>query len=142
LIEEKVYKIVSFLIIMKFAAITSLRKGSYVQIDGHPCVVKNIDISKTGKHGHAKARVEAVGVLDGQKRVIVKPGHENVEVPIVEKKRAQVLSMSGDEASVMDMESYETINVEISEELKGQVKDGQQVEYWKVGEKIIVKRIV
>lgn len=126
----------------RFTNVTSLKKGSYVNIDDQPCVVKNIDISKTGKHGHAKARIEAVGMLDGQKRIIVKPGHENVSVPIIEKKRAQVLSVHGDNANIMDLETYETITAEIDEEVKDSIEEGKQVEYWKIAGKDIIKRVV
>ena len=125
---------------MKIVPATSLRKGSYVMINNFPCVVKNIDISKTGKHGHAKARIEAVGLIDNQKRIIVKPGHENMQVPIIEKKRGQVLNTENGKVNIMDLESYETLGVNISEEL--QVKEGQQVEYWKIGEKLIIKRVL
>ena len=100
-----------------------------------------MDISKTGKHGHAKARIEAIGLIDGQKRVIVKPGHENVPVPIIEKRRAQVLSIN-EHANIMDMETYETFSAEVDEEIKGQIKEGKQVEYWKISGKNIIKRVV
>lgn len=126
---------------VKFTAATSLRKGSYVTINGQPCVVKSIDISKTGKHGSSKARIEAIGLLDGNKRIIIKPGHENVPVPIIEKKRAQVLSIN-EKANIMDLETYETITAEIDEELKGTLEEGKQVEYWKIAGKNIVKRTV
>lgn len=33
-----------------------------------PCTINSISKSKPGKHGSAKARVEVVGVFDGQKR--------------------------------------------------------------------------
>ncbi len=124
---------------VRFMTVTSLRKGSYVVIDEKPCVVKSIDISKTGKHGHAKARIEAIGLLDGQKRIIIKPGHENIPVPIIEKKRAQVLSIN-EKASIMDLETYETIVVDIDEGVRSSLEEGKQVEYWKISGKNIIKR--
>jgi translation elongation factor P/translation initiation factor 5A len=33
----------------------------------------------------------AVGLIDGKKRNLVLPGHDSVEVPIIEKKDAQIL---------------------------------------------------
>lgn len=126
---------------VRYTTINSLKKGSYISIDDQPCVVKNIDISRTGKHGHAKARIEAVGLIDGQKRVVVRTGHENIPVPIIEKKRAQVLSVR-ETASIMDLETYETLTAEIDEEVKEKVEEGKQVEYWKIAGKIIIKRVV
>ncbi len=125
-----------------FTTATALKKGSYVMIENEPCVVKSIETSKTGKHGHAKVRIEAIGLIDGQKRIIIKPGHENVAVPIIEKRRAQVLNVNEQarQASIMDLESYETLSAEIDEEVKGQIQEGKQVEYWIIVGKRIIKR--
>ena len=46
----------------------------------------------------------------------------------------------GDKASIMDLESYETIEVPIIEELKEEIKEGDQVEYWDIEEVKIIKR--
>lgn len=125
----------------KIIYVTELREGSTAMIDNAPCVIKSIDISKTGKHGHSKARIEAIGLIDDKKRVLVKPGHERVDVPLIEKRRGQVLSF-GEKASVMDMESYETLEVAIPSEMRESVKEGIQVEYWDIEGQKIIKRVV
>lgn len=102
----------------KIQSVGGLQKGSYVILDGAACKVSDISVSRPGKHGHAKVRLTAVGLVDGKKRITVMPGHDNVDVPIVEKKSAQVLSVQGNSANVMDSESYETFDLEIPEELK------------------------
>lgn len=117
---------------------STLKPGRYVVFDGKACTVKSIQTSKTGKHGHSKARVEAVAIEDGQKIIKVIPGHEKVECPIIEKKNAQVLSISGNMANVMDMESYETFELPIPEDLKDEVVEGSQVVYWiMLGQKVM-----
>lgn len=119
-------------------SISELKVGSYIMMDGSPSKITKMDRSAPGKHGHAKYRVEAVGLLDEKKRIIIMGGHEGVQVPIVEKKDAQVLSVTGDKAQVMDLETYETFDLAIPAELKGQVKDGQKVLYWDlVGVKVL-----
>jgi len=120
------------------ASIGSLKPGRYVIFDGKVCIIKSTQTSRTGKHGHAKCRVEAVGVLDGSKMMKIMPAHDNVDVPIIEKKPAQVLSINGDTANVMDMESFETFDLKIPEELKEDVKEGVQVIYWiMMGDKLM-----
>ncbi|MFH1211037.1 MAG: translation initiation factor IF-5A [archaeon] len=119
----------------------SLKDGSYVIFDGVPCIVKSIQTSKTGKHGHAKCRIEAIGMVDQRKIIKVMPGHEKVDVPIIEKKSAQVLSVSGDKATVMDSESYETFEIDIPEDLKGQVTEGSSVMYWIILDKKVIKQV-
>ena len=114
----------------KITSIGSLQKGNYVIVDGVACRVVDTQTSRPGKHGHAKVRMTAVGLVDGKKRITVMPGHDNVEVPIVEKKNAQVLSIQGDMANVMDSESYETFDLKIPEDLKEDVVEGCTVLYW------------
>lgn len=125
----------------KTIAATEARVGTNIIVDGLSCVVKSVDISKTGKHGHAKVRIEAVGIINGQKKVFVTPGHDKLEVPLVEKKKAQVLSI-GERASVMDTESFETFDMDIDDEARGLIHEGDNVEYWIVeGEKVIKRKI-
>ena len=119
----------------------TLKAGSYVIIDDNACTVKNIDISKPGKHGSTKCRIEAVGMIDNQKRVIVMPSHDKVDVPIIEKKSAQVLSFHDNTANVMDLESYETFDLKIPDDIKEQVKDGVQVVYWVILKDKIMKQL-
>lgn len=116
----------------------SLKPGSYVIFDNVACTVKDIQISKTGKHGHAKARIEAVGVLEDKKIIKIMPASDNVVVPIIDKKTAQVLSVHDDTANLMDMASYETFDIKVPEEFKDTIKEGNQVVYWVVqGTKVI-----
>lgn len=126
----------------KSIAATEARIGTNIIVDGVSCVIKSMDVSKTGKHGHAKVRIEAVGIITGQKKVFVVPGHDKLEVPLVEKKKAQILSISGENANVMDVESFENFDMIIDEEMRGQLQDGDTVEYWIVeGEKVIKRKV-
>ncbi len=126
---------------VKFTTAGSLKKGSYVLIDGEPCRVTNVSVSKPGKHGSSKARIEGVGIVDGKKRTLISPGTDDVEVPIIEKRNAQVLSHTDKIANVMDTETYETFDLEIPEELQGQIMDGSIVVYWKVMNYLLLKQI-
>jgi translation initiation factor 5A len=114
----------------KLVSVGSLKKGDTIIIDGAPCKVTDTATSRPGKHGHAKVNMMAVGLLDGKKRNIVMPGHDRVEAPIIEKKNAQVLSITGNTANVMDAETYETFDLEIPEDLKADVAEGKEVLYW------------
>jgi len=121
---------------------SQLKEGNTIMIDGEACVIRSMDISKTGKHGHAKCRFEAIGIIDGKKKVMVVPGHERFEVPMIGKLRGQVLSIVGDRASIMDLESFENLELTIPEELKAEVKEGCNIEYWDIEGKRILKRVV
>lgn len=124
---------------MKIEDVGEIKKGRFLMIDGEPCKVVNVDISKTGKHGHAKARIEAFGVFDNSRHTLLKPTHDKVEVPVIEKKSAQVLSISGNTAQLMDLATYETFELEIPEDMKDKVLPSAQVQYWELMDKRILR---
>jgi len=126
---------------VKLASVGTMKKGNYIIVEGVASVVVDTQTSRPGKHGHAKVRLSAVGLIDGKKRVVVMPGHDNVEVPIIEKKTAQILSITGDTANVMDSESYETFDMKIPEEMKEEVKEGVSVLYWTILTEKVMKQV-
>ena len=125
----------------KLSSIGSLQKGNYVVIDGEACKVSDVQVSRPGKHGHAKVRLVGIGIIDGKKREVVKPGHDSVEVPLVDKRNAQVLSLQGASANVMDSETYETFDLEIPEDLKGEVAEGSNILYWQILDQKVMKQV-
>ena len=125
----------------KMVSANNVQKGSFIILDGAACKVVDVEISKPGKHGHSKVRVSAVGLVDDKKRVVVMPGHDNVEVPIIEKRNAQVLNVHGGMANVMDSETYETFDLNIPDEFKGQVAEGASVLYWVIMDEKVIKQV-
>jgi len=118
--------------------IKSLKEGGFVIFDGAPCTVTDVAISKAGKHGAAKARVTAVGMFDGIKRVVVKPGDATVDVPIIEKRAAQVLSKPApDRVQLMDMQDYSTFEVAAPKDIE--IKEGDEVLVWRFGPHVMIK---
>lgn len=126
---------------IKHVSVSSLQKGKYCIIEGAPCIVSDVKISRPGKHGHAKVNLMAVGMLDGKKRNAIMPGHDMIESPVIEKRNAQVLSVTGEVANVMDSESFETFDMDIPEELKGEVVEGLTVVYWVIMDARVIKQI-
>ncbi len=118
-----------FMEIMK-TSIKHLKPGKFCILDGEPCRVQSITTSVSGKHGAAKARLDAVGIFDGKKRSIIKPADSEIDVPIVEKRSGQIISIMGETAQVMDMETFETFESPIPEDLKEKIKQGGEVLYW------------
>jgi len=111
------------------AEMRELKVNRYVVIDDEPCKIISIQMSKPGKHGEAKARLEAVGLFDGQKRSVVHPVTPKVRVPMIDKRKAQVLSIHENKAQLMDLENYETFELEVPEELRGSLQAGQEQMY-------------
>ena len=112
----------------------SLRVGGYIMVDNEPCRIVNITKSKPGKHGSAKARVVAIGVFDGVKKSFVKPVSSTAEVPIIEKRSAQVFAVMPSSIQLMDLETYEYIDAPFPEDaaLKAKLTTGTEIEYWRI----------
>jgi translation initiation factor 5A len=113
----------------ELAEVRTLRVNRYVIIDDEPCKIMSISTSKPGKHGESKARIEAIGIFDGQKRSIVHPVKHKVHVPMIDKRNAQVIALMGDNVQLMDLETYETFEMPIPNEYKGQLGPGKEINY-------------
>ena len=111
------------------AEVRELREGRYMLVDNEPCKIHSIQTSKPGKHGEAKARIDVMGIFDGSKRSVVFPVKHKVQVPIINKRSAQVLSLSDTEVQLMDMESYETFSLPLEPGQREELSPGSEVAY-------------
>jgi translation initiation factor 5A len=118
---------------VNYATLGELKKGSYIVIDGEPCRIVDMTRAKPGKHGSAKANVTAICVFSGNKKNFVAPVDTQVQVPVIEKHIAQVLADMGSQVQLMDMETYDTFEVEKptdDPQLAERLQPGVEVEYW------------
>jgi translation initiation factor 5A len=89
------------------AEVRDLDEGSYVLVEDVPCKITSYSTAKPGKHGSAKARIEARGVFDGKKQSLSQPVDAKIWVPIISRKQGQVIDVRDGEVQVMDLETYE-----------------------------------
>ncbi len=112
------------------AEVRTLKEGRYLNIEDEPCKIVSISTSKPGKHGEAKARIEAIGIFDGNKRSVVYPVKHKVQVPLIDKRQAQIVSvLGGAEVQLMDLETYEMFTLPIPDELKDSLQPGEEILY-------------
>jgi len=109
--------------------VKELKEGKYMIVDDEACIIKSITKSKPGKHGSAKARIEVIGLFDGQKRSYIGSVATKIYIPIVERKNAQVISIVGNIAQLMDMADFSTFEIIIPEEYKDKVKESEEISY-------------
>ena len=102
--------------------IRELKEGRYVNVDDEPCKIIKITTSKPGKHGSAKANIDAVSIFTGAKKSIVGPVSTKVQVPMIDKRKGQVLS-------IMDLETFEQIPIEINPDHEQPVEEGAELLY-------------
>ena len=116
---------------------SNVSDGTYIMIDGEPCIVRSTSKSSPGKYGSAKHKIKARGVFDDKDRHITKPGDAMMMSPDVDKKIGQVVSRDGNIAQVMDMDTYETEEMELPDDLSA--GEGEEIEFWVIGDRKQVK---
>ena len=116
---------------------SSVKSGTMVMIEGEPCEVRSMSKSSPGKHGSAKCKIKARGIFDGKDRHITKPGDSMMMSPDVDKKEGQIVSKDGSIAQVMDMDTYETDEMDLPEDLDA--GEGDTINYWVVDDRVLVK---
>lgn len=104
--------------------VRDLQEGNYVMIEDAACKIDSYSTAKPGKHGSAKARIEARGVFDGKKRSLSQPVDAKIWVPMIDRKQGQVVSKESDTVvQVMDLETFDTITIQIPDEVSVQPDD-------------------
>ena len=131
----------------KPAELGSLKIGSYILLpvdnpNAEPCKIVEFDTSKPGKHGAAKARIVVVGIFDKKKYPHVSPVSAQIQIPLIDKRVGSIISKTESTTQVMDSETFEVFDVsQIEDEVKDNVAQGQDVEYWKLMDRTIIVRI-
>jgi translation initiation factor 5A len=116
---------------------SSVKDGTMIMLDGEPCEVRSMSKSSPGKHGSAKCKIKARGLFDDKDRHVTKPGDAMLISPDVDKKVGQIVSVEGDIAQVMDMDTYETEEIQLPEDLS--VSEGDEIRFWEVDDRKLVK---
>jgi len=109
--------------------IRELKVGRYVNIDESPCKITSISTSKPGKHGSAKASIEAVDIFSGSKKSINAPVSTKVQVPQIDRRKGQIISIQGKEVQIMDLETFETFSMAVNDDHESAIVEGGEVTY-------------
>jgi len=118
--------------------VRDLQEGNYVIVEDAACKIDGYSTAKPGKHGSAKARIEARGVFDGKRRSLSQPVDAKIWVPIIDRKGGQIVSKESDTVvQVMDLETYETVTMEIPSDVE--VNPDDEIEYleWEGKRKVL-----
>jgi translation initiation factor 5A len=111
------------------AEVRQLKVGRYMVVDDEPCKILSMSHSKPGKHGAAKARIEVTGLFDNRNRSVVHTVTDKVRVPMIEKKKAQIISMQGNKVDLMDLETYEQFELQASDAELAKLEPGAEAMY-------------
>ncbi len=130
-----------------------LKKGNYFIDEDIVYRVLSNDHSKSGKHGHAKNRINAEGLFSQSHKSFTYPSDTSIDMPEILKKNATITNLGPEFISLMDSETYESFDVRWpdDEELVAKLKDLQAnqgkiaealVEYWNVQGTRVIERVM
>jgi len=127
----------------KMSRVGELKEGSYAIINDEPSQIVQIQKSKPGKHGSAKFRCTAISLFDGRKQSFVSSVDGTVQVPIVDKRSGQIVSMGPTSFQLMDMETYDIRDVSLpsDDEMAAKLAAGKEVEYWIIMDRVKIHRV-
>lgn len=120
-----------------------MKEGSYIVIDNEPCKVVEVEKSKPGKHGSAKVRLTGIAIFTGSKKTVIGTVDTHIEVPMIDKRAAQVISSTPNSVQLMDLQSFEVTEsaMPTEPEFQGKLQPGVEVELWAVMGRSKVMRI-
>ncbi|ABR56496.1 translation initiation factor IF-5A [Methanococcus aeolicus] len=119
----------------------SLKVGQYIVIDEVPCRIVDMTKSKPGKHGGAKIRLTAMGLFENVKKEHVGPTSSRADVPLIDKRKGQVLSIMGDLVQIMDLETFDTLEIPMPEDVE-EIDSGMEVEYFEAVGRYKITRVI
>ena len=137
---------------------TRLKQGDLILLEGEGeeiFKVKKLSTSAPGKHGHAKVRIMYANMLTGAGGEVTYSGHKEIEKPVIEKERAQILAVTPSirpsdpnepttpaKVQLMNLETFETYDLNVPEEIEESKLDaGVELEIRYFGAKKWIERI-
>lgn len=119
-----------------YVEVSTLRVGSYIVHNDRPCKITEIHVSKTGKHGAAKAVIVMKDIFTGSKHSTSYSTSEKVQEPVIVTKQYVLVDMTDEEVVVLndrnDQETYtigrHPLFAEIEHGIMNDFTSGKQVE--------------
>ena len=74
----------------------TIKKGSYMVFENRPCKVVAYSTAKTGKHGHAKAKITGIDIFTGKKYEDSVPTSHTVMVPNIKRSQYTAIDVDAD----------------------------------------------
>jgi translation initiation factor 5A len=108
--------------LVTFVEVSTLRVGSYIVHNERPCRITEINVSKTGKHGAAKAVMTMKDIFTGSKHCTTYSTGEKVQAPVIQIKEYTLVDIDDEEMTVMndagDTNTHKTGKHELSRQLE------------------------
>jgi translation initiation factor 5A len=96
--------------------VNKLRIGGYVIINGRPCRVVSLIITKIGKHGHRKTSFMGIDLFTDKKYEAHMPISHEIQVPIVTRTEYSLINIDERYTQLVDIHGNMREDVEIGDD--------------------------
>jgi len=100
-----------------------VKKGTHVMLKGKPCKAIEISVSKTGKHGHAKANIVGLDVFTGRKYVEICPTSHNMTSPVLHRSEWMLTDTDGNGMTLMSQNGANREDLDLPRDTTGQLTE-------------------
>lgn len=119
-----------------YVEVSTLRVGSHIVHNDRPCKITEINVSKTGKHGAAKAVMVMKDIFTGSKHSTSYSTAEKVKEPVIKVKLYILVDINDEEVVLLNEKNeQETFTIgkhpmfsEIETNILNDFTDGKQIE--------------
>ena len=73
-----------------------IKKGHFAMLNGKPCIIREVSVSKTGKHGHAKCHFTGIDIFTKKKVEGLESSTHGMWKPIVSKQEYTLVDIDND----------------------------------------------
>ena len=106
----------------------SIKKGSFMVFKGRPCKVVAYTTAKTGKHGHAKAKITGIDIFTGKKYEDSVPTSHTVMVPNIKRSQYTAIDVDADGyLTLMDKQGGTRQDVKLPDDTDDDIKLSERI---------------
>ncbi len=118
-----------------------VERGAYFKVRNDIYKLKRKELIAVGTHSHTKLKFFAKALFGGGEKDFTFGHTDNVEILDISKKRGQIISIEGKRAQVMDSESYETFDAEITDDVTDNLVEGGPTSFIQIDGKIFIVNV-
>jgi translation initiation factor 5A len=102
-------------------------RGMFILVNKEIFKVIRKEVIAVGTHSHSKTKLVCQNISGGGERFFTYSHKDRVEVPDIENRVGQVISVGEGSMSVMDLKNYETLEVGAGRDLLAEASEGKTV---------------
>jgi len=109
------------------ATAEDLKKGEFILINNAIFKITRKEVVAVGTHSHSKTKIYVQPIEGGGEKNYIYNHQDRVEMPEIENRVGQIISVGTNSLQVMDTKTYETVEVLANPDILQKAEDGKMV---------------